>query len=305
MLLALSLSLTGCGQDIGLASQSACNGRLEGSEVAVDDTYDADGDGFFDAQNPDCAATYPPERLDCNDMLAEVNPGIGEIECDQLDNDCNEDTLDGVDTDMDGWTSCPEQDCDDLNPDRYPGHGEETCNGVDDDCDEDTPDEVDADNDGFGSCSDCDDADPLAGEQLLEEVCDNGLDDNCDGYIDEDCEFDPEGKWAIGEQVTYTCAGGYVEISFKSVDIEVLGGDLYVSATGTKGQPGDTLGPLTGMAFETDRTIPGGCEEVYAFEGEFFDSSSGQIAFTHKYTGNCGGCQTKRYPSSGFMDLYR
>ncbi len=305
------LALVGCNQDIGLAETAACNGRLEAAEDSVDSPFDADGDGFFDGDNPACVDTYPPDRLDCNDMLAEVNPGIGEVECDGLDNDCNEDTLDGVDIDEDGWTACPEEvagggDCDDLNPDRYPGKGEEPCNGVDDDCDDYTPDEVDADGDGFSSCVDCDDSDPLAGEYLVDEVCDNGLDDNCDGYVDEDCEFEPDGKWAIAEEVVYDCAFGTVEISFKTVDIEVLAGDLYVSAQGTKGQPGDTVGPLTGMSFETSRTISGGCTETYKFEGEFFDSSSGQIAFTHQYTGGgCSDCATKRYPSSGYMDLYR
>jgi hypothetical protein len=310
----LFIALLGCNQDIGLAETAACNGRLEQAEDYVDSAFDADGDGFFDANNPDCAATYPPERLDCNDMVAEVNPAFGEVECDGLDNDCNADTLDGVDQDQDGFTTCEGvangDDCDDFNPDRYPGAGEEICNSIDDDCNDETPDEVDADNDGYGSCSDCDDQDPQAGEDIGEEICDDNVDNNCDGFVDEDCEFDPDGKWAIADNVQYSCAFGSVEISFKAVDIEVLAGDLYVSAQGTKGQPGDTVGPLTGMTFETDRTILGsgqqGCDEIYIFEGEFFDSSSGEVAFTHEFNGQgCYDCQTRRYPSSGYMELYR
>jgi len=33
----------------------------------VDAPFDADGDGYFDATNPDCADTYAADQLDCDD----------------------------------------------------------------------------------------------------------------------------------------------------------------------------------------------------------------------------------------------
>ena len=55
-------------------------GTADGGEATVDAPYDADGDGFFDASNPDCAATYAADRLDCNDQ----DPAILQHEADRI-----------------------------------------------------------------------------------------------------------------------------------------------------------------------------------------------------------------------------
>ncbi|MCO4744514.1 MAG: hypothetical protein KC912_06995 [Proteobacteria bacterium] len=75
----------------------------------MDSPFDADGDGFFDGANPGCAATYPPERLDCHDGNADANPEGFELTCNGIDDDCDEETEDsedevcddGVDNDCD------------------------------------------------------------------------------------------------------------------------------------------------------------------------------------------------------------
>ncbi len=99
---ALALS---CLTDVSLTKNSMCDGEVNGTETTVDDLYDKDGDGYFDGDNPDCVATYDASALDCNDAEADANPGLTEVPCDSLDNDCDEATLDEDDWDEDGVTS--------------------------------------------------------------------------------------------------------------------------------------------------------------------------------------------------------
>jgi hypothetical protein len=83
----LALLLSACGSDVGIyeADVSVCDGLLGPDEgEVVDGPWDADGDGYYDARNPDCAATYDPADLDCNDQYASINPGGIEV-CDFLD----------------------------------------------------------------------------------------------------------------------------------------------------------------------------------------------------------------------------
>ena len=186
----LLLLAAGCTNDIKLSPQSRCDGVLQGDEVTVDDGFDADGDGFFDASNPDCAATYPAGVLDCNDGDPEVGPGAAEVTCDGIDNDCSEETPDALDQDDDGYSDCDE--CDDSNAEVNPGRGEVTCNGIDDDCDEATPDAEDRDSDGYDACDDCNDED-IYQSPGLEEIDCNGIDDDCDEETPDDEDFDGDG----------------------------------------------------------------------------------------------------------------
>jgi hypothetical protein len=122
------------GDDDDDAANSLCNGVQDVGEFSIDETFDVDGDGFFDADDPGCAANYSAAELDCDDENSSVNPAATEIHCDGLNNDCDSSTAESSDTDMDGVTDC-DGDCDDGRADTYPGAPEVECDGVDQDCD--------------------------------------------------------------------------------------------------------------------------------------------------------------------------
>lgn len=136
MLFALALAAcpAGGGGDDDDASTSLCNGERDLGEFATDDTYDLDGDGYFDASDPGCEAYYPVEELDCDDNNALVHPGQDEISCNEADDDCNPSTEDDMDLDLDGSSVC-DGDCNDESQAVHPGATEIECNGIDEDCD--------------------------------------------------------------------------------------------------------------------------------------------------------------------------
>ncbi len=320
------LCVGGCAYDVGVAKNSVCDGEVNGSEVTVDDAYDRDGDGYFDGANPDCAATYEAAVLDCNDAEAGINPGLAEVPCDSLDNDCDEATLDEDDFDEDGVTSC--EDCDDTNADINPYVPEITCNGVDDDCREDTPDLQDVDTDGYDTCSDCDDSHPDIHPGMGEVAC-NGLDDDCnpstldgedldgDGHSScDDCDdFDAEiypghedicengidencsgadaicsysDTWDLDQSVTMSCALNNVVINFNKVYIDDQYPTIAISAV-SGSLPASLNGTFTNATdFETSATIPGGCTEKYDLDGFFLSDTEFQGVFTATFTGGLG-----------------
>jgi hypothetical protein len=176
----------------------------------VNRAVDADGDGVPAETCLD--ARGMPLGDDCDDDAATVFPGALEV-CDAMnvDEDCDPDTLGGLDTDGDTFidarccngATCGD-DCNDAvrgaNPDAT-----EACNGIDDDCDGMVDDGLlvtvyrDADGDGHGDASmsrmgcgaragyvlddrDCDDTNALRSPSLP-EVCD-GIDNDCDGTPD-------------------------------------------------------------------------------------------------------------------------
>ncbi|MCA9582334.1 MAG: hypothetical protein KC416_11105 [Myxococcales bacterium] len=82
------------------------DGSCDGDDLCQgdDDSGDEDGDGYC-ALDVDGATA-----VDCDDAMAEVNPGAEEI-CDELDNDCDG-TVDGTDSDLD---------CKEIGPDAGGG----------------------------------------------------------------------------------------------------------------------------------------------------------------------------------------
>lgn len=85
---------TACKGDISITGNAACDGVQQPSEDTVDAPFDADEDGFFDGSNAGCVATYAVEDLDCNDRDADIHPDASEVACNDVDDDCDEETPD-------------------------------------------------------------------------------------------------------------------------------------------------------------------------------------------------------------------
>jgi Putative metal-binding motif len=110
-----------------------CDGLYQAGEgISVDQAFDRDEDGYVDGQNPGCKETFDSSVLDCDDSDVQRNPGKVEVLCNDKDDDCNDDTPDGIDLDNDGY-DC--DDCNDTDPFKNPGVTEVCWDGIDNNCD--------------------------------------------------------------------------------------------------------------------------------------------------------------------------
>ena len=187
------------------AAREICGGGDEDCDLRVDEAddslvadswyLDADGDGDGDPTDAEPWCDPPPDRV------------ATATDCDDTDP-----TVDGLDRDGDGHTSC-DGDCDDLSVTTFPG-APELCDGLDQDCDgaldEGLPVDTwfaDADGDGFGDpeaplqdcgqpaghvadATDCDDASAAVFPGAPPVIAD-GIDQDCDGV--EECWDDADG----------------------------------------------------------------------------------------------------------------
>jgi hypothetical protein len=192
-----------------------CDGQDNDCDGAVDEDFDVDGDGAFDADEPDCMATYSA-AADCDDDEPTTHPGADEF-CDAVDSNCEDGIVDGfddsdgdetpdcIDLDVDGDGDPNATDCGELDPDIHAG-AVESCDDLDSDCDGSLvdgfadldndldPDCTDPDKDGDGddNDTDCGPEDPTrhAGAQ---EFCDD-RDNDCDGdLVDGFADLDSDG----------------------------------------------------------------------------------------------------------------
>jgi formylglycine-generating enzyme required for sulfatase activity len=175
--------------DIDGDGYTSCDGDCDDGDV-TEHWDDLDGDGYSPCDG-DCDDDDPTRNLDdvdgdgydscsgdCDDSDPAFSPGVPEVACDYLDNDCDGQLHDEeVDDDGDGLDEC-NGDCDDtdasVNLDDLDGDGYSPCEG---DCDDGDPalNLDDLDGDGYDTCAgDCDDGNPGTYPGLV--VSDHGID---------------------------------------------------------------------------------------------------------------------------------
>ena len=197
-----------------------CDGEADEDSAADAATWyaDNDGDGYGGTSSTvacDQPSGFSAVSTDCDDGEADANPGETEV-CDEIDNDCDGDTDEGVtttfyaDSDGDGFgdvdrttDACEapsgyvsdDTDCDDRDDDNSPD-GEEVCDGDDNDCDGDIDDGV------LGT-----------GEACPAESCAEVLDEDS-AATDGSYYLDVDGSGAVEQ---YTCdmttdGGGWTQV---------------------------------------------------------------------------------------------
>ena len=218
--------------DVNPDASERCNGVDDDCDGRIDENFDADQDGFVDISEPECVGSYPPEELDCNDLIAAINPDAAET-CDGNDTDCNGLIDDGLDQDFDGFRVCDApSDCDDSDPLTYPGAAE-TCDGEDDNCDGVIDNGLgteflDQDSDGFTPCSDDCDDNPVDGWLSYpgaQEACDE-KDNDCDGVEDNEELLDMDGDGSAGPYPG--CLNTYGSVDCDDLDATVAPGNAEI-----------------------------------------------------------------------------
>ncbi|MCB9795556.1 MAG: hypothetical protein H6741_22875 [Alphaproteobacteria bacterium] len=240
-----------------------CDGDADEDDAADAATWyrDADSDGYGTPDYSDVSCEAPRGYVDNDDDCDDLEPlawsGASES-CDEVDNDCDGDTDEGVTTayyrDADGDSygdpsvsqsacSAPSgyvsnaDDCDDLEPLAYSG-ASEACDDVDNDCDSGVDEGftttwyLDGDGDGYGADSSSIEActAPSASYVGVGGDCDDGDNDynpgatpGCDGE-DYDCDGSVDNDADGDGYAADTCGGDDCDDSDASILPEQGGG---------------------------------------------------------------------------------
>ena len=215
-------------------AEELCDEVDNNCDDVVDEGFDADGDGYWSADECEFGD-------DCDDSESSANPNGTEIPYDGIDQDCVDGDL--VDVDGDGFDSdqAGGDDCDDddsaINPDaeEIPKNDiDEDCNGVDSyDGDADGYDDED-----FGG-EDCDDEDPSVNPDAIDWMND-GVDSNCDGPDGDEVSLDDTSVMVLGITDTNGIPD-YAGYDVELCDLDADGiGDILVNAPFSTGYEGRT-----------------------------------------------------------------
>jgi len=244
-------------------AQEVCDGKDNDCNGITDDNL---VEKNADNQNGVCAGSKKVCKLDTDDNVVKwMEPDYSqisnyeetEVSCDELDNDCDNETDENLrntyykDEDGDGFgvasdtvdaCSVPEgyvesnNDCNDdninINPDA-----DEVCDGIDNNCNgqkdegfantdgDPLPDcmDTDDDNDGFNDDEDCAPLDEFI-NPAAQEICD-GKDNNCNGNIDNDDDSLEDAPNAqnqdgicAGSKKVCSGAGGWINPDYTALD---------------------------------------------------------------------------------------
>ncbi|MCB9678379.1 MAG: putative metal-binding motif-containing protein [Alphaproteobacteria bacterium] len=227
-----------------------CDGRQQAEESEIDAPFDQDGDGFFDASNPDCAAAWLPNQLDCDDSNPEVNPSAFEIPCNGIDEDCRDASPDNADNDGDGVGVC--DDCDDQRANVNPNQPETCWDGLDNDCDGIQDNDCGEDYNGVWS------------------ITPNDINHNCSfaGQPLVNLDFNELNVVWFPPNMTVSSATSS-QPSAMDGTVDPSSGVYHLEAT------------VGG---------PGSCVETYTMDGTFTSADTMQGTFTYRFQGICLGC---------------
>ena len=249
-MLALTMALLGCSQEIGVRSDdSGCedaDGDLYCSFQDCDDddalAYPGGPDTWYDGIDGDCdgADDYDADGDgdasdqhgggDCDDTDPAIGPSADEVWYDGEDADC--DGASDYDADADGHDAAEHggDDCDDQEPLANPGQSEIWYDGIDNDCGGDN--DLDADGDTFDSSAhggtDCDDADAAVNPDAT-ETWDDGVDQDCDGADQVDADGDADGYEAKNDcdDSDASIHPGADDTWYDGIDSDCAGDDDY------------------------------------------------------------------------------
>jgi len=206
-------------------AEEICDEIDNNCDDVIDEGFDADEDGHFDADQCDFGT-------DCDDGNADINPDAEDIPYDGIDQDCS--GADSADTDGDGYDAVEAggDDCDDSNPDINPAAEDIPKNGIDEDCNGE--DNLDGDNDGFDDenfgGSDCDDEDDTINPGATDWLND-GVDSNCDGPDGDEVDLDSVSAIIYGSLDSSTGIPDYAAYDVDICDLDDDGlGDVIVAA---------------------------------------------------------------------------